>query len=516
VSGATFNDETTSYLYIQAPNEGAGDTGATATVNNEGTWTKSGRGTSSIDTIFNNTGTVNVQSGTLNLAAGGTDVDGSYQGAGTIQFSGGTRTLDAASSITATNVTFAARTTTVAGTYDVAGITAVSGGTADLSGAVSDINTLNLSSGTLEIDSATGIINTLNQTGGLISGTGTATVTGATTITGGVESGSGTTVVQEGATIGTAGQATFNFGLDGGRTLQLGGSSLALGTNTQFDLNAVNPNTGTSDPGSGILAIASGATFNDETMGSGLSILASNRGTSDNGSTAAVDNQGTWEKTGSAATSTVNAMFNNAGTVNVESGTLNLASGITNTGEVEANGGNLVIAGALGGNALINGSSTLEFGGLSSTANVTFSPGSTGTLRLDVAESYLGTIAGLSTGNFLDCADIPYLSGFEPTYTPNSNNTGGELDIPFEIVQNGNDAVLLDIPVNIIGQYTANQFVSVSDGHGGTLVHDPAPSPAQLVQAAASIASNPNLVETPMALMLPPGPVDHLLTAHPA
>ena len=134
-SGATFNDETTGYLQIYAPNEGADNSGANAAVNNEGTWTESGGATSYIDTIFNNTGAVNVQSGTLNLAGGGTDVGGAYEGAGTIEFSA-TRTLDSASSITTANVDFSGGTTTVDGTYNSSTSTQVTGGTVTLAGSV--------------------------------------------------------------------------------------------------------------------------------------------------------------------------------------------------------------------------------------------------------------------------------------------------------------------------------------------------------------------------------------------
>ena len=81
-------------------------------MNNQGTFIKSGSAASStISTTFNNTGTVNVQSGTLNLSGSGTDVGASYTGTGTIQFSGGTRTLDAASTITVANATFSGSTT---------------------------------------------------------------------------------------------------------------------------------------------------------------------------------------------------------------------------------------------------------------------------------------------------------------------------------------------------------------------------------------------------------------------
>ena len=70
--------------------------------------------TSTISSLFNNSGTVNVQSGTLSLSGGGTDIGAIYQGAGTVNFSGGTRTLDAASSING-NATFSGGQTTVNG-----------------------------------------------------------------------------------------------------------------------------------------------------------------------------------------------------------------------------------------------------------------------------------------------------------------------------------------------------------------------------------------------------------------
>ena len=74
-------------------NFGGSDTGATAIVNNAGTFTKSGTAaTSTIATTFNNRGIVNVQSGTLNLSGGGSDFGASYTGAGTIEF-GGSRTF---------------------------------------------------------------------------------------------------------------------------------------------------------------------------------------------------------------------------------------------------------------------------------------------------------------------------------------------------------------------------------------------------------------------------------------
>ena len=57
-------------------------------------------------------------------------------------------------------------------------------------------------------------------------------MTGASSFSGGTQSGSGTTIAQGGAAFSSTG-----FGLDGGRTLQLGGTSTATGTSVQINLN---------------------------------------------------------------------------------------------------------------------------------------------------------------------------------------------------------------------------------------------------------------------------------------
>ena len=224
-------------------------------------------------------------------------------------------------------------------------------------------NALNITSGVLSTDSATATVASLTQSSGELNGTGTLTATGASSFSGGWQSGSGTTIAQGGAAFTLTG-----FGLDGGRTLQLGGTSTASGTNVQINLNSSNPSTGVSDPGSGTLTIASGATFTDQTTTSGLTIFALSHGGTDTGVTAAVNNQGTFTKSGSAATSTISTLFNNSGIVNVTAGTLNLSGGGTDVG------------------ALYEGAGTIEFGGGTRTldaassitaANATFSAGTT-------------------------------------------------------------------------------------------------------------------------------------------
>ena len=160
LSGATFTDATTGGLTISATNRNGTDTGASAAVNNAGTFIKSGTATTStISTLFNNSGTVDVESGTLNLTGGGADVGAVYQGPGTIEFGGGTRTLNAASSITS-NALFAGNATTVTTVNGGVGtgLMTVTAGTATFNGAVSTGG--------------------LTQSGGELNGSGTLTVTG--------------------------------------------------------------------------------------------------------------------------------------------------------------------------------------------------------------------------------------------------------------------------------------------------------------------------------------------------
>src|SRR5262249_4735446 len=69
----------------------------------------------------------------------------------------------------------------------------------------------------VNLGSANATISTFTQTGGLLTGSGTLTVTGLSTFSGGTQSGLGTTLAQGGAAF-----SLTSFGLDGGRTLQLG------------------------------------------------------------------------------------------------------------------------------------------------------------------------------------------------------------------------------------------------------------------------------------------------------
>jgi hypothetical protein len=121
-------------------------------------------------------------------------------------------------------------------------------------------------------------------------------------------------------------------------------------------------------------------------------------------------------------------------------------------------------AGPSGGNFTISGSTELELFG-TSTANVTFAPGDTGTLRLDASSQFSGTVAGLALGNDLDLADIAFGDSTALGYMPNgNNNTGGTLS-----ATDGSHIA----NIALLGQYMASSFIMASDGHGGTLITDP-------------------------------------------
>ena len=142
------------------------------------------------------------------------------------------------------------------------------------------------------------------------------------------------------------------------------------------------------------------------------------------------------------------------------------ANAIVNTGTLAASGaGGLVVNSALtgGGNAEISGSSSLEFGAASD-AEVSFDTGATGTLKLDRAGAFTGTVAGFTGYNAIDLADL--VDGDQATigYAATADNSGGTLTL-------GDAAQTHSVSLALLGQYAAaSDFAVASDGHGGTLV----------------------------------------------
>ncbi len=127
--------------------------GVAGTFANAGTFNKSGVGTTTdVGTLFNNTGTVNIDEGTLQLSGGGTSTGGTFavDAAATLRFSSGTYSTNNTSAISgAGDVTFTNATVTLDGAYTVTGATTVSGGIVNFNAPAATITTLNLSGGTL-------------------------------------------------------------------------------------------------------------------------------------------------------------------------------------------------------------------------------------------------------------------------------------------------------------------------------------------------------------------------------
>jgi hypothetical protein len=107
----------------------------------------------------------------------------------------------------------------------------------------------------------------------------------------------------------------------------------------------------------------------------------------------------------------------------------------------------------------INGNGVLELFG-SASENVNFAPGSTGLLKLDMAEGFGGTVAGLAPGNAIDLADLGYTGNALPSYMAFAPGSG---------VLAVAEGASID-RITLLGNYAAGTFTASADGHGGTLV----------------------------------------------
>ncbi|MBS0444459.1 MAG: hypothetical protein JSR59_00780 [Proteobacteria bacterium] len=242
---------------------------------NEGAYTKTGTGTTTIQVPYDNTGTTSVNAGRLELAGGGTD-SGTFSIASgaTLAFTSGTHNLNAA-------------TVNGRGTLEVAGSTSysfvnVNGG--KLSSAVL------ISGGNLQGRGAT-FAGPASWTGGEITGPGTDTFSGSFTVTG-----DGSKYLYGGRVLALsgAGKWTGNTAASG-NTIVFGGGTLA-NTGTFTDANSFN------------------------------AVMQNYTGIND------FANVGSYTKTG-AATTTIQVAYDNTGSTNVNAGRLELAGGGTDSGK---------------------------------------------------------------------------------------------------------------------------------------------------------------------------------------
>lgn len=264
-----------------------------ATLANQGTFTKAGGlGQTYIDAVFNNTGTLNVQTGTVNLAEGGNLT-------GVVNISAGATLALSSQNFTLTD------SLTLGGL----GQLLISGGNATLAGNRSSTVHLAVSSGNLSVTGNTAATG-LTLTGGTLSVPGTLTIGDPASLTGGTLTGSGNLTLNSGVSLV-------------GSISVLGGLKLNLDDSSTWTSGSITVGGGSS------ITVKSGASLTTNFDGALYSTTGS--GT--------FANQGTLTKSGGSGTTYLDLPLTNTGTLNVQSGTLNLAEGGSSSGTVNVSSG---------------------------------------------------------------------------------------------------------------------------------------------------------------------------------
>jgi hypothetical protein len=119
------------------------------------------------------------------------------------------------------------------------------------------------------------------------------------------------------------------------------------------------------------------------------------------------------------------------------------------------------------GNAANGAAINIQDGALSEVTGASSSAanflGSTGTLQLDDAQGFTGTISGFTGADRIDLVGI-MCAGASFDWQASADGTGGTLSVT--------DGALT-AKLALLGQYVAANFSLGVDGHGGTIVNDP-------------------------------------------
>ena len=489
----------------------------TNVITNEGTFKKSaGGGAASIAPAFNNTGVVEGDSGVLSLQGGGTSSGSFVVGAGgDVQFAGGVYTITGGGSSGAGVVEVAAGALLVNGAFaNASGFDHTNGtlggtGVLTVTGSALFLNqNVETGSGTTDLKGATTVgvagwgnsYYTLGLDGGRVFKN-----QGALSWVGGI--------IQTGGYGGTAGNSTIDNAVGGVFDVQFDGQIRVLnGTNVitnegTFKKSAgggaasIAPafnNTGTVDVESGALVFGgpvtqyavgsttltggkwvAGPTASLQFAQSGLvGILTNNadvtlRGVGSdfgliNGLTT---NNGALRILGGRSFTTAGA-FTNAGMLQLGGGVFdgasltNAAAGsvlgfgslnqaVANAGTIEANGGALVLAGAISGSGAlkIDAGAKLEVAGSIASSETTLFNGAGSILQLDQANSFASTISGFGFGNLID------LHGVNAT---SATLAGSTLTVT--------KSDLSTFTLTLSGSYTGRAFAVQGDGAGGSWI----------------------------------------------
>jgi hypothetical protein len=293
---------------------------------------------------FNNSGTVEIETGTLSLGGGGAHSGSFDVPGGTLVFAGGTHTANASSSISgAGQFAVSAGIVTLAGPVNLRGSHTFSGGTANFTGnTICTNNTISFSNGGTANFSGTGLLSpaVVNLSNGTLGGTSTVTVNTAMNWSQGSLSDAGRLIIAPGATLTVSNPIGLGATLNT-RTLENGGTILWTGTG---DI-AINSGA--------VITNRPGALFHVQNAASLVAFV---------GGGGRIDNAGTFRKSANSGMTTVGSSigFNNSGTVEIQTGTLSLSGGGTSSGNFDVSGGTLVFA---GGTHTANASSSITGAG---------------------------------------------------------------------------------------------------------------------------------------------------------
>ncbi len=314
-------------LDLQGTNRLAYDIGATPVLNNYGTFRKSvSSGLVDVYWAMNNTGTVDVQIGTLNLNAGGTS-NGTFNVASgaTLAFNGGTHSLGSSAFTNAGSLNFAA------GNVNVGDASFTNSGTINFSGGTASFNPVT-------------IPGTVNINGGTVNFNGLAASSRV----------SGTATFSSGTVGGTGGVSFQNLAWTGGN---IAGSvsippsppgAISITGNSQgFNLSGGNPGLsvgGTATVGGTYLYSFTGTNAAISTLPSGTFDIQSNINLATSGSgTGTVTNMGMFKKSAGTGTTTVAWTMNNTGTVQVQTGTLTFQNAVSQLPGTTLTGGTWIV-----------------------------------------------------------------------------------------------------------------------------------------------------------------------------
>jgi hypothetical protein len=397
------------------------------------------------DVSFTNQGTINVSNGdTVIINAT------SWSNTGSISLSGGT--LNLGGSFTLAQLGTLARTggtVDVTGTLDDTGVT-LNVGTGATLGALTLASNGTIKNGTIAVAGSG-----LALAGGTLDGVTYQGTLDLSAVSSGVLLASSSVYVKDGITLtGVGGSGNGTINLTG--TL---GYLYAVGTET---LDNATLNIGNNSYADYV--------YNDDDSAPAVLTLGSHLTVNQTGGLA--DFSGIADRSGSGIVNdgTIDAGFNG--------GNLTIADvSFTNQGTINvANGDKLVITAPLNGNGTISIASqgSVEItGAVAAPQTMAFSDGNADVLRLDNSVQFAGTITGFAGTNQIDLSDITAGAKATIGYSENSGNNGGKLT-----VSDGTHTA----NIALLGQYVAANFAAASDGHGGTLITDPAVNPLSQVQ----------------------------------